>query len=490
MNIKNYIKKIKNENIQILGPSINYIKNRKELITEIIESTGFLSLHYQDISLNQRFYHLFFDLPEIEKCDFCELPKKFSIYNRFSPEKNKSHSNYYKHCGSLECEIRDFKSKGGSGKGYGGLIGKITKNLDLKNQLLEKTSFLNKSYDQISDSQRFYHIFFEKYEIENCYCGKPRKFSVFNKFSSEKRSKKGSNYNETCNSAKCISEIIAIHTKEGVEKKYGVENIWKIPGYREKLEKTNIEKYGTPYVMGSNNFKEKVIEKIEKDWGGKHPTKFKSVQDKKRKTNLERYGVDCVLKDREKIKKGMIEKYGEDHNMKLEDHKNNHRKIMEDKFGGVFMKSDEIKRKSQETNLGKYGYKFATQNEEISEKQFLNSRKFKNYYFPSGKLINIQGFEDKALDILLNKYKEDDIETSRKEITKLVGNFMYNLEGINRRYFPDIYIKSINTIIEVKSEYTFSKDLVKNNLKKLSVENKNINFEYMIFSNDGKKLIS
>ena len=105
-------------------------------------------------------------------------------------------------------------------------------------------------------------------------------------------------------------------------------------------------------------------------------------------------------------------------------------------------------------------------------------------------VFKIQGFEGNAIDILLNTYKEDDIETSRKEITKLVGSFMYNLEGIDRRYFPDIYIKSINTIIEVKSEYTFSKDLVKNNLKKLSVENKNINFEYMIFSNDGKKLIS
>jgi len=86
-------------------------------------------------------------------------------------------------------------------------------------------------------------------------------------------------------------------------------------------------------------------------------------------------------------------------------------------------------------------------------------------------VFKIQGFEGNAIDILLNTYKEDDIETSRKEITKLVGSFMYNLEGIDRRYFPDIYIKSINTIIEVKSEYTFLQDQVKNNLIKILISN-------------------
>lgn len=484
------IEKEKNKGTQVLGPFINRIKRDSNMITELEESTRYLDIEYDNVPVGQRFYHMWFNEHTIIKCKYCAKNSKFSAYDRFSDKIGKKDSNYYTHCGSVRCLIEDFKERGNSKQGYGALISKISGNADTRKELLLLTSFLDDSYSSISDSQRFYHVFFNKMTLELCeFCKEPKKYGSLNKFS-EIIDKKDSNYCRTCVKTNCVSLANIKYSKIGILNKYGVDNIWNIPGYREGLENTNIEKYGVKYYTSSDEFKEKCTEKYNLDWEGKHPTRFKSVQDKKRKTNLEKYGIDCILKDREKIKKRMIEKYGEDHNMKLGDHKNNHRKIMEDKFGGVFMKSDEIKRKSQETNLEKYGYKFATQNEEISEKQFLNSRKFKNYYFPSGKLINIQGFEDKALDILLNRYKEDDIETGRKEITKLVGIFMYNLEGINRRYFPDIYIKSINTIIEVKSEYTFSQDSVKNNLKKLSVENKNINFEYMIFSNDGKKLIS
>jgi hypothetical protein len=474
------------------GPIISKIKNSnhfREIIKEIENRTSYLDEEYFLIPLGQRIYHLVNSSNGTERC-LCGKPKEFNRYGRFSSVKEKKDSNYNNHCGSLECVIKDFVQQGFSGKGYGGLIGKISNDNNLKKQLLNKTEFLNSHYDKISDSQRFYHVFFDKHEIEKCTCGNPKKFSPYNKFSSSLTLRKGANYNETCNSPECVSKSINDSLKKSIFEKYGVSNLWDIPGYRENLQKNNIEKYGTPYIMGSDYFKAKTKEKIEKDWDGFHPTKFKEVQDKKKKTNLERYGIDCILKDREKMKSGMIEKYGEAHNMKLESHKNNHRKIMEDKFGGFFMQSDEIKRKSIETNLEKYGYKFATQNDDISEKQFKNSRKFKDYFFPSGKSIKIQGFEGNAIDILLNTYEEDDIETSRKEISKLVGNFMYNFEGIDRRYFPDIYIKSINSIIEVKSEYTFSQEPVKNNLKKLSVENKNIGFKYMIFTNDGKKLKS
>jgi hypothetical protein len=419
MNIKDYVKKLKNENIQVLGPSINYIKNRKELVIELEKETEFLNPSYKEVSINQRFYHLFFNSLEIEKCDFCQSPKRFSIYDRFSPDINKSNSNYYNNCGSLECEIKDFKLKGGSGKGYGGLIGKISSSPSLKNQLLEKTLFLNELYDQISDSQRFYHVFFEKHKIEKCHCGNPKKFSPLNKFSSDINPKKGSNYNETCNSVKCISEITATHTKEGIEKKYGVSNIWEIPGYRERIEKTNIKKYGTPYVMGSNAFKEKAKEKIKKDWGGNHPTKFKSVQDKKRKTNLEKYGYGCSL-----------------------------------------------------------------QNPKIYDKNIKSCYSSKNYILPSGKNIKLQGYEPWAMDILLKSFNEDDLYSDKEKIIELTGNFEYSILDKTCFYFPDIYIKSENKVIEVKSTYTYGLNDEKNKLKKKSVIDKDINFEFWVFDNN------
>lgn len=49
------------------------------------------------------------------------------------------------------------------------------------------------------------------------------------------------------------------------------------------------------------------------------------------------------------------------------------------------------------------------------------------------------------------------------------------------RYYPDIYLKSENKVIEVKSEYTYNKELEKNQLKKACVQNLNVKFEFWIF---------
>lgn len=67
--------------------------------------------------------------------------------------------------------------------------------------------------------------------------------------------------------------------------------------------------------------------------------------------------------------------------------------------------------------------------------------------------------------------KMDRTETGTKSI------FGYT---IRHRYYPDIYIKSENQVIEVKSTYTFNKEKEKNLLKQDSVLNKNINFKFVI----------
>ena len=56
----------------------------------------------------------------------------------------------------------------------------------------------------------------------------------------------------------------------------------------------------------------------------------------------------------------------------------------------------------------------------------------------------------------------------------------YEYENTNHRYYPDIYIKSENQVIEAKSTYTFNKEKEKNLLKRDSVLNKNINFKFVI----------
>lgn len=88
----------------------------------------------------------------------------------------------------------------------------------------------------------------------------------------------------------------------------------------------------------------------------------------------------------------------------------------------------------------------------------------KDYTFPSGKTVKVQGYENLALDELLQKYKEKDIFVGRKTIQDEIGEFTFLGEDNKiHRYYPDIYIKSIHTIIEVKSNYTYN--LHKNKLK-------------------------
>jgi hypothetical protein len=67
-----------------------------------------------------------------------------------------------------------------------------------------------------------------------------------------------------------------------------------------------------------------------------------------------------------------------------------------------------------------------------------------------------------------------------KNIINEIGFFHYEYENTNHRYYPDIYIKSENLVIEVKSTYTFNKEKEKNLLKRDSVLNKNINFKFVI----------
>jgi hypothetical protein len=113
------------------------------------------------------------------------------------------------------------------------------------------------------------------------------------------------------------------------------------------------------------------------------------------------------------------------------------------------------------------------------------SYSFKNYIMPSGKIIRIQGYEYIALDELVKIYKEEEMITERSKIPI----FNYILKGQILRYYPDIYIQSQNIIIEVKSTWTYKKNLIKNILKSLAVKKSGYNFEMWIYDYKKNKII-
>lgn len=129
------------------------------------------------------------------------------------------------------------------------------------------------------------------------------------------------------------------------------------------------------------------------------------------------------------------------------------------------------------TNLEKYGCSNPMQNLEIFNKSNNNAKKWKMYKFNNGKEVKVQGYEHLALSLLENKYKlkQNDI------ITQFDNQIYYTFIKKYHKYFPDIYIKSLNKIIEVKSDYVYKKELQKNIIKKKACLYLGYHFEFWIF---------
>ena len=132
----------------------------------------------------------------------------------------------------------------------------------------------------------------------------------------------------------------------------------------------------------------------------------------------------------------------------------------------------------KQTYKKRTGYDHPSQNPSIHEKQ--NNYKNKKHIMPSGEIRNIQGYEHFSLNILVEKYEETDILTH-----KGVPIINYVFEEKERKYYPDIYIKSENLNIEVKSTWTYKKYLDKNLAKQQACLDQGYNFMFMIFDNKG-----
>ena len=232
------------------------------------------------------------------------------------------------------------------------------------------------------------------------------------------------------------------------------------------------EQCGNEFVYMSTNEKEKVTPK--KRFCSKHCARVynhanfteeekQSRLEKIKKTNLEKYGNEWVVNS-EYTRQKTREKWGIDYAI-------NDPEIKKKATAWV---SDEEKRraaaeKQKQTRIEKYGNLLA------------QTAIYKNYVFPSGKVVRCQGYEPKALDLLLENHDESDILIGRKEIKECIGEIHYiGTDGYEHEYFPDIYIKSENKIIEVKCPFTFEMHKELNLLKEARCKELGFEFEFMI----------
>lgn len=274
--------------------------------------------------------------------------------------------------------------------------------------------------------------------------------------------------------------------------------------------------------------KECTFDRVKEMWMDKYgvdnPSKSEEIKQKIVATMVELYGVEYAMQSKELAKKSVetnMKNHGGIHNLNLPDMREMSKKAYEDKYGAPFGFVEEHNEKGREAtrkNLGvdypfqseyihelirksvkeKYGVSHIMHVPEISDRAFKNSVCAKLYTFPSGNTAMVQGYEPYALNRLLSQgIDESDIITDRINVPK----FCYWFEDVNRVYYPDIYIRSTNTIIEVKSLYTYTKEIENNMAKFIAVKIANeikrrddasdeeYNFKLWVFMADGELCI-
>jgi hypothetical protein len=269
--------------------------------------------------------------------------------------------------------------------------------------------------------------------------------------------------------------------------KYGVENPNQCKEVRDKHKKTCLEKYGVEYISQHPDFSEKVKKTNLERFGSTCSLHNAEMKEKCKKTWLEKYGVEHHLQSdstKAKKKESYLKKYGVEHPSQSEEIKEQKKETCLKNFGVEFpTQSSEVMDKMKQKSLEKYGVEHPMQTNEIFEKNQKSAYKRKEYTFPSGRLEYIQGYENYALDDLLQKETigEENIIVGCKNVPSI---WFEDSLGKKHRHYVDIFIPTQNKCIEVKSTWTITKKIDFIFLKQEAA--KKLGFQYEIWVYNGK----
>lgn len=181
--------------------------------------------------------------------------------------------------------------------------------------------------------------------------------------------------------------------------------------------------------------------------------KGKCANIKRENTNEELYGVKNCFQNydkKDKAKDTMIKKYGVDHNMKTKKCLDDRKKTYLKNYGvDNPSKSKIIKEKKEKTCLINFGVKSPLQNSDVFKRNRLSAYRINNY----NETITYQG-----------SYEFDFLNTYYDKILIINPNFTinYTIDDISHKYHPDFYCEDYNLIVEIKSDYTYNKEIDKN----------------------------
>lgn len=265
------------------------------------------------------------------------------------------------------------------------------------------------------------------------------------------------------------------------KKIYGVKNPFESAEIQERAILTRLEKYGVKYPMEKREFVEKAKETNIRNHGGIHNSQIPEQKEARDRAYEEKYGAPFgfVEEHNEKGRAKTRELLGVDYPFQSEQI---HNKMFQKYGNKCYVNSEEGKAHM----LKKYGAENAMHCPELFEKSIHAAFRTKVFKFPSGNSVFVQGYEPFALRNLLNAgVKEEDICVGRK----FIPTIRYKYDGKTKVYYPDIYIKSKDLLIEVKSTWTYNKDLEKNEAKFKAARSKH-NFEMWMFDSKGNRVVN
>jgi|694.fasta_scaffold124048_3 hypothetical protein len=289
----------------------------------------------------------------------------------------------------------------------------------------------------------------------------------------------------------CTPKLKSLKTKNTCIKKYGVNSNLKCNKVRDKIKKTMIERYGHEHALKCDKLKNKYKETCVKKFGVENPTLNFDVKNKVKQTCIAKFGFENPFQSeaiKNKIKMYNINNYGFECNSKSQKLKDKYKQTCLEKYGKEnHTQNENVKEKIKQSNIIKYGVENVMQNVEIMEKSSKNAYKSKQYILPSGKIIKIQGYENLALDYLINieNISENDILTGCKNVPTIWYN---DNKEKSHRHYVDIYIPSQNKCIEVKSTWTAEKNKNCIYLKQESAKKLGYNYEIWIYNKKGERV--
>lgn len=119
----------------------------------------------------------------------------------------------------------------------------------------------------------------------------------------------------------------------------------------------------------------------------------------------------------------------------------------------------------EKSYIENYGTKHPSHNTHYFLNKQKSGFKYKNYTLDGVSFSRLQGYEPYGILYIVKTLgiQPKNIITGRNEN---IPEIYYTLNGKKSRYYPDIYVEDINTIFEIKSNYTYNQYLDRNIAKK------------------------